>query len=170
MVNVRALVSADAQAFSDLRRQVVASAPVQMGISLQEELARPLSEFEGQLATPAPSIVFGAFAEGNLVATAGLSRPTTRASGAHKAVLWGVLTAPSYRRQSLARGLSERAIAHALSTGARRIYLYVFVPNEPAVRLYESLGFVETGREPEVLNVGGVYYDVQHMSRGYAEA
>jgi len=169
MLSFRQLTGADAQAFSELRRLVAAGSPVQMGLSLEEELRRPVSEFEEQLSAPTPSATFGAFEGDALVATAGISRPTTRPSGLHKAVLWGVFTAPSHRRQSLARSLSERAIAHAISSGVRRVYLYVFLPNEPAVRLYESLGFVATGLEPEVLFLGGTYYDIQSMSRAYAE-
>lgn len=139
-----------------------------MGLSLEEELQRSLEEFRDQLSAPAPSVVFGAFDGETLVATAGISKPTTRPSGAHKAVLWGVFTAPSYRRRSLARRLSELAIERAFSSWAERVYLYVFLPNESAIRLYESLGFTPTGREPGVLQLGGVYYDIQSMSRGRA--
>lgn len=166
MISIRELTAEDAEAFAALRKLVVADSPVQTGLSLDEELQRPLQEFREQLAAPAPSAVFGAFDAGTLVATAGISRPTTRPSGAHKAVLWGVLTAPTHRRQSLARKLSEQAIERALSTWAHRVYLYVFLPNESAVRLYESLGFTATGREPEVLRLGGAFYDIQSMSRG----
>lgn len=166
MITVRELSAKDAEAFAGLRKLVVADSPVQMGLSLEEELQRPLQEFEEQLAGPAPSAVFGAFDGESLVATAGISRPTTRPSGAHKAVLWGVFTAPTHRRQSLARKLSELALERAFSTWAQRVYLYVFLPNEAAIRLYESLGFTATGREPDVLQLGGVFYDIQSMSRG----
>jgi ribosomal protein S18 acetylase RimI-like enzyme len=165
MISVRELTGDDAAAFSTLRRMVVADSPVQMGLSLDEELLRPLDEFKEQLTAPFPSKVFGAFDGQALVATAGISRPTERPSGTHKAVLWGVLTAPSHRRRSLARELSQQAVAHAFATWARRVYLYVFLPNEPAIRLYESLGFVATGVEPEVLQLEGIYYDIQQMSK-----
>lgn len=165
-LSVRELTARDAEAFAGLRRAVVAGSPVQMGLSLEEELQRPLDEFREQLSAPAPGAVFGAFQGQLLVATAGIAQPTTRPSGAHKAVLWGVLTAPSHRRQSLARRLSELAIERAFSTWAERVYLYVFLPNEPAIRLYASLGFTATGREPGVLHLGGVYHDIQSMSRG----
>lgn len=165
MITIRELSSEDAASFSALRRAVVADSPVQMGLSLEEEMQRPLEEFRSQLAAPMPNAVFGAFDGKLLVATAGISQPTTRPSGAHKAVLWGVFTAPSYRRQSLARRLSELAIDRAFSAWARRVYLYVFLPNESAIRLYESLGFTATGREPGVLQLDGVYHDIQSMSR-----
>lgn len=166
MISIRELSAKDAEAFVGLRRAVVADSPAQMGLSLEEELQRPLQKFQEQLNEPPPSAVFGAFDGESLVATAGISRPTTRPSGAHKAVLWGVFTAPTHRRQSLARKLSELALDRAFSTWAQRVYLYVFLPNESAIRLYESMGFTATGREPGVLQLNGVYYDIQSMSRG----
>ena len=169
-VNYRTLTSADAPAFSALRRAVVADFPLGMGLTLQEELARPLSGFEEQLSAAPPNAVFGAFVGGELVATSGISWPSTNPSGAHKSVLWGVFTEPRFRRRSLSRYLVTGVIEHAFSHGARRIYLGVFVPNPAAVRLYESLGFVTTGREPEVVRLGDTYYDILHMSLGNAVA
>jgi L-amino acid N-acyltransferase YncA len=40
----------------------------------------------------------------------------------------------------------------------------VFVPNEPAVLLYRSLGFVECGAEPEAVRIGETFFDGQFMS------
>ncbi len=160
----RALTGADAPAFSALRREVVADFPLGMGLTLQEELGRPLAGFAEQLSAPAPNAVFGAFAEGRLVATSGIAWPSKFASGAHKSVLWGVFTAPAFRRRSLARALVLQAIGHAFAHDARRIYLSVYVPNPAAVRLYESLGFTTSGREPEVLRLGETYHDIQYMS------
>jgi len=163
VISIRALESGDAEAFSSLRRRVAEESTVGLGLTLEEELARPLDEFSAQLALPLPNLVLGAFDGDVLVASAGLARPTARPSGVHKAVLWGVLTAPTHRRRSLARTLSAQAVAHAFATGAKNIYLYVYMPNDAAVHLYESMGFVTTGVEPEVVNLGGVYHDIQSM-------
>lgn len=161
---IRCLTAQDAEAFSALRRAVTAENPVAMGLSLQEELARPLDGFRAQLGAPAPSAVFGAFVDAELVATAAVS-PTSRfGSAAHKRVMWGVFTKPSKRRLGLSRALVETAIAHAFTTGARRINLLVYVPNEPALALYRSLGFVECGREPEALYLDGMFFDGVNMT------
>ena len=162
---IRPLTGDDAESYSALRRQIAADCCVGLGLTLEEELARPMQEFANQLAAPAPSLMLGAFDGNALIATAGIARLTTRQSAAHKAVLWGVLTSPAYRRRALARNLSTRVIDHASATGAERVYLYVYLPNEPAVRLYESLGFVTTGVEPEAFKLDGVYHDLQQMSR-----
>ena len=57
-----------------------------------------------------------------------------------------------------------KAIAHARANQVRRINLTVFVPNEPAVQLYRSLGFVACGAEPEAVRIGETFYDGQFMS------
>lgn len=56
------------------------------------------------------------------------------------------------------------AVRHAFENGVRRVNLQVFVPNPEAVQLYLSMGFVEYGREPEAIFLGGTYYDGVHMS------
>lgn len=162
--HIRLLTAQDAEAFSALRRAVTAADPVGMGLSMQEELSRPIEGFRAQLGAPPPSAVFGVFVGGQLAATAAVS-PTSRfASAAHKRVMWGVFTNPSMRRRGLARGLVERAIEHAFTGGARRINLLVYVPNEPALALYRSLGFVQCGTEPEALQLDGTFFDGVNMT------
>lgn len=168
MIDIRPLTRSDAVAYASLRRHVAIESSIGLGLTFNEELARPIKEFADQLAYPPPNLFLGAFDGDMLVATAGIARPTSRASATHKAVLRGVLTAPSHRGRSLARELSQRVIDHAFASGARRVYLYVYLPNGTAVRLYESMGFVTTGIEPEVVKLNGVYHDVQHMSLQHA--
>ena len=167
---IRQLSASDAEAFSALRREVVAVNPLGMGLTLDEELTRPIEGFREQLSAHAPSQVLGAFVGERLVSTAGILWPSKYASGAHKALLWGVFTSPAFRRRSLARQLSTKAIEHAFSNGARRVYLGVYVPNPEATKLYESLGFSATGRELEVVKLGNEFFDIQYMSLGRAPA
>lgn len=166
----RRLTADDAEAFAALRRAVVADCPRSMGLSLAEEEMRPLDGFRAQLSARPPGGVFGLFLDGTLAATAGLAWPTPLPSGAHKAVLWGVSTAPPARRRGFARALVEQVVAQAFEHGARRVYLSVYLPNPEALRLYESLGFVATGRELEVLRLGDDYFDIQYMSLRSADA
>jgi RimJ/RimL family protein N-acetyltransferase len=160
----RHLTSEDAEKLRELRREVVAVSPVGMGTTLAEELQRPMEFFRSELSFQAPSRVFAAMSGDKLVATAGIRWPTTHPSGRHKTILYGVQTAPQFRRQSLARRLVNEAVDYAFSLGCLRIYLYVYVPNAEAVSLYESLGFQISGAEPEELHIGGTYYDLQYMS------
>jgi ribosomal protein S18 acetylase RimI-like enzyme len=160
----RALTNEDADKLRELRRAVVAVSPIGMGTTLDEELQRPEAFFRSQLSFEAPSRVFGAFSGSKLVATAGIRWPTKHPSGKHKTILYGVQTAPEFRRHGLGRRLVQQAIDHAFSSGCLRIYLYVYVPNAEAVFLYEALGFVASGAEPEELNIEDHYYDLQYMS------
>jgi len=54
-----------------------------------------------------------------------------------------VATHPDYRRQGIARRLTERAVEHARKHAAPAAWLHVREENEGAVQLYRSLGFVE---------------------------
>ena len=161
---LRQLASGDAEVFSALCREVTADNPVPMGLTLDEELTRPLQGFRDQLSYPEPNAAFGVFVGGELVGSAAVAWPSKFPSSRHKVTLWGTFVSPRYRRQGLARMLVSKAISHARANNVRRINLTVFVPNESAVRLYQSLGFVVCGAEPEAVCIAGAYYDGQIMS------
>ena len=161
---LRQLGATDAEAFSTLRREVTADNPVPMGLTLEEELTRPLQGFREQLSYPEPNAAFGVFVGTELVGSTAVAWPSKFPSSRHKVTLWGTFVSPRYRRRGFARMLVSRAISHARASGVRRINLTVFVPNEPAVRLYQSLGFVVCGAEPEAVCIAGAYYDGQFMS------
>lgn len=56
-----------------------------------------------------------------------------------------VAVAEGARRRGVARRLLETLTARLLERGIRQIFLEVRVSNTPAIRLYESLGFVIAG-------------------------
>jgi ribosomal protein S18 acetylase RimI-like enzyme len=160
----RPLTSDDAEHLKALRLAVVAVSPVGMGTTLDEELQRPLDFYRHELSFESPSQMFGAFVGDALTATAAIRWPTKHPSGKHKTILYGVQTMPAFRGNSFARRLVSEAIEYAFSHDCLRIYLYVYLPNPEAVSLYESLGFVASGAEPEELNIHGKYHDLQYMS------
>jgi len=137
-----------------------------MGLTLDEELSRPIEGFRNQLSSPLPNAVFGVFVSGELVATAAVSRTSTFASSGHKMLMWGVFTSPRFRRRGLARLVVTHAIRHAFDAGVVRINLLAYVPNDPVLALYRSLGFLECGTEPEAVHLDGRYHDGVHMSLG----
>jgi ribosomal protein S18 acetylase RimI-like enzyme len=53
---------------------------------------------------------------------------------------------PDYRRQGIARQLTERSVNHARQKGSPSAWLHVREENDGAVNLYRSLGFVERAR------------------------
>ncbi len=161
---VRQLNADDAEDFSALRRAVTAENPVQMGLSLEEEHSRPLDSFRAQLSAELPNAVYGAFFDGQLVATAAVSRTGQFPSSSHKMVMWGVFTHPAFRRQGFSRSVVEAALRHAFASGIRRVNLLVYVPNEPALQLYRSLRFIECGTEAEAICLNNIYFDGLHMT------
>ncbi|MCD6079006.1 MAG: acetyltransferase [Ramlibacter sp.] len=167
---IRPLRASDAEAFSALRRELCALHPVQMGISLEEELQRPIESFRSQLSMPVPNAVFGAFVDGELAATAAVSRSSAFLAAAHKMTMWAVFTSTRHRRRGLSRRLVEHAVAHAFANGIHRVNLTVYLPNDPALALYRSLGFVECGREPDAVQLGGRYYHGMQMTLCKAES
>ena len=65
-------------------------------------------------------------------------------SSAHVADL-GLMVARTHRRQGIGRALMEQAVRWARSAGVRKLELHVFPHNEPAIALYESMGFEREG-------------------------
>lgn len=161
-ITLRRLTAADAEAFSALRRLVAADNLVPLGLGMQEELARPLQGFRDQLSAPS-NAVFGAFVGGDLAATAAVAPSGPFASSRHKLVLWGTFVAPAYRRKGLGRTVVRHAIDHARQNGARRVNLTMYLPNPAAAALYESLGFIAWGTEPEAVCIEGTYHDGLQM-------
>jgi len=57
-----------------------------------------------------------------------------------------VVTAPHFRRQGVAARLVRSVLARALAAGMTAAWLEVRVGNQPAIALYERLGFQPCGR------------------------
>jgi len=163
---IRQLDAADAESFSRLRRELTHDNPIPMGLTMDEELSRPIEGFRAQLSSPAPNAVFGAFESDELVGTAAVSLYNNFPSSRHKALLWGVFVSPRWRRRQLGRSLVARALSHARDAGIVRVNLTVYVPNQAAIALYASFGFETSGVEKESICLAGNYHDGVQMSLG----
>lgn len=87
--------------------------------------------------------VFVAEDDGRLVGRLSLSRDP-HPSSPHVADL-GLMVAASHRGRGIGRALLRQAVRWAHEAGVRKLELHVFPWNEPAIRLYESFGFVREG-------------------------
>ena len=65
-----------------------------------------------------------------------------------EADIMNVAVAPEYRRRGIARQLLDRLRDLLAAQGIRSLTLEVRASNEPAIALYESLGYVQVGRRP----------------------
>ncbi len=88
--------------------------------------------------------VFVAVDGDGIVARLSVARDPHPASS-HVADL-GLIVAASHRRRGIGRQLLDTAVAWARGAGIRKLELHVFPWNAPAIRLYETYGFVLEGR------------------------
>ncbi len=75
----------------------------------------------------------------------------TAAPDPDTAVIEAVAVLPEARGRGVGRALMSRALEEARRAGRRRVALYVVEGNEPAVRLYTSLGFRKERTVPLLL-------------------
>jgi putative acetyltransferase len=88
-----------------------------------------------------------------------------RAAFRHSAVL-GISVAREWRQNGVGSCLMQSAIEWAKTEGdLRRIELYVFATNAPAIRLYERFGFRIEGRRKGAVRVGDEFVDDLLMAR-----
>jgi ribosomal protein S18 acetylase RimI-like enzyme len=96
-----------------------------------------------------------------LVGTIGVSRSYGQKTR-HTGSIWGMYVRPTARGKGLARILLAAAIEE-VGTSLKSLRLSVEAKNDPAIRLYESMGFVRWALEVEALKVGDVFHDEIHM-------
>ena len=101
---------------------------------------------------------FEAWAIGSLV---GLVAAYFDADG-HTAYITTVSVDPQHRKQGLASRLLIQCVAHAQERGYARVLLEVDRENEPAIALYEDLGFTMADVTDRTISMRR---DIQPMSR-----
>ena len=82
-------------------------------------------------------------------------------------LIGNVAVLPEYRRRGIARRLVEASVTYARERGAASIVLDVIAGNEPAYRLYESLGFVHLDDRYELAYTPGPQPDPVPLPDGY---
>ena len=118
-----------------------------------------------RLADP-ENVVIGRFDEADparLLAIAGVFR-MKRLKQRHRAGIWGVYCDPAARGRGYGRAVVQGAIDIARSWQGVRIIGIAVSARSPKVRaLYESLGFVHWGTEPESIQIDGVGADDDYL-------
>ena len=110
----------------------------------------------------AQAAVFVAEAGDGIVGRLSVARDPHPAS-AHVADL-GLMVAPAWRRRGIGRALLAEAVGWARESRIRKLELHVFPHNEPAIALYESVGFVREGYRKAHYRRGADYVDAILMA------
>lgn len=77
----------------------------------------------------------------------------------------GIAIGKDYRNKGIGTVMLETMISEARNTGIKTLFLRVFATNKVAHRLYEKMGFKETGRTPNIFYKDGKYIDETTMSK-----
>ncbi|MGH7045969.1 MAG: GNAT family N-acetyltransferase [Stellaceae bacterium] len=159
-VTVRRLVAEDVARYRQIRLDALKHDPDWFGSTFETESSEPPQWFADRLERAA---VFGAEDREELLGIAGFFAREGRKE-AHKGVLWGMYVRPKARTSGIGRRLVEAVIEHARKN-VEVLQLTVVKGNEPARRLYASLGFVEYGVERNSLKWNGRYWDEILMAK-----
>ncbi len=165
-MRLRLLGRADAEAFQKLRREALQDSPRSFSESVAEHDTQPLEAIAKRLSESPEHFVIGAVhldkAGEHLIGMAGFAR-NPRAKLHHKALIWGVYVAPTFRGQGIARALISEIIRRARAmNGVLQIKIEGGF-GTPASRLYQSLGFEVYGTERRALHVDGAFIDNDEM-------
>lgn len=105
---------------------------------------------------------------GELVGYVRLKPPTPLLENAHVMHVSGIAVLPSARRQGVAAALIAAAEQFAIEHGAVKLGLRVLGTNQPAIALYERLGFEREGMLRGEFLIDGQYVDDHAMAKRLA--
>ena len=164
-IEIRRLTEEDAADFYRLRLEALEREPRAFSSSPEEHRAMTLDVIAKRLGVGAGerNFVMGAVVEERLIGMAGFYQeegPKTR----HKGHIWGVYVNADWRGKGIARVLMSEIIERVRAKKEiEQVYLAVAVGQDPAKKLYESLGFEVYGREPRAIKIGDQYVDEEMM-------
>ena len=154
-IEIRRLMAADAAVYRDIRLEALRLSPEAFGSAFETESVQPIGWFAQRLESGA--VILGAFCGGELVGIVGFvvaDGPKRQ----HKGTLVGMYVRQAARRVGAGRRLVDAALDLAAQS-VELVQLIVVDGTDPALRLYQSAGFVEYGLERHALKIDGRYYD-----------
>jgi RimJ/RimL family protein N-acetyltransferase len=166
MISVREATSADAAALLAHLKALAAEPGINIPLA-PDEITTTLEQERALLADMAASpraIMLVAEAAGAIVGELSLKAISSRRAVQHVATL-GMSVKAEWRRKGVGRELMTAALEWAPAAGIKRIELYVYARNTPAIALYEQLGFVVEGRRRKFIREGDTYLDDLVMAR-----
>ncbi|WP_310831659.1 GNAT family N-acetyltransferase [Paenibacillus pedocola] len=162
---IRVLNPADAGNYREIRLQSLLDHPEAFLSSYEKEKEMPLEITRSRLEPAEGRFTLGGFTERDELA--GVVTFIRESSGKirHKGNVYAMYVSPAARNRKLGYKLMKELIVRAGQLpGLERINLTVFSDNDPAKRLYTSLGFSCYGTERKAVKLDGVYLDEDLMT------
>jgi RimJ/RimL family protein N-acetyltransferase len=169
MITLRTISKHDVHEFWRLRLEGLHRNPESFSASYEESVKLSIEVAKDRIGETEENYVIGAFDENNgLVGMAGFRREQTLKLK-HKAFIWGVYVTDMYRNQGVGKKMLEEIITRSKQLHELKlIYLSATATNEPAKRLYQSMGFKSYGVERNAMKVGQEYLDEEWMALHFA--
>ncbi|WP_445491252.1 GNAT family N-acetyltransferase [Niallia sp. 03133] len=161
-MNIAILEAKDAEIYRMIRLEALKTNPEAFGSSYEEESKYSLEKFETRL-IGGQAYTLGAYEKAQLLGVVTLVLEQKNKLK-HRAAINAMYVSLPKRGSGIARKLMEAAISKAKQLGGiEQIYLTVVSGNEPAKKLYNSLGFETFGIDKKALKIGHEYFDEELM-------
>lgn len=158
-MEIRPLTADDAEAWWQLRLEMLRNDPASFADSAEEHLTTNVEIARERLGGGGPTdFVIGVFEDGKLTGTAGFFR-RANAKERHKGHVWGVYVSPESRGKGVGRALMLEIIRRARQIEGIEQITLVASARLPAQKLYHAVGFESYGVEPHSLKIGTEYVD-----------
>lgn len=165
-ISVREATPADAAALLAHLKALAAEPGINIPLA-PDEITTTLDQEKSLLASIAEApnaIMLVAEADDALVGELSLRAISPRRAVCHVATL-GMSVKHGWRGKGIGRMLMAAALEWAPTAGIKRIELYVYERNEPALELYKSFGFEIEGKRKQFIREGDTYLDDYVMAR-----
>jgi len=159
-IDVKILNVTELNDFREIRLSALKQCSKMFGSTYAVEIEKPLKFFENCLLS---LTIFGAYYENKIIGMATLIQEMG-IKFAHKAYLSSMFVEPIFQRKGIASQLMN-AIIKDRKKQIEQILLTVAADNQPAIHLYEKLGFQTYGVELKALKENGKYVDELLMKR-----
>jgi ribosomal protein S18 acetylase RimI-like enzyme len=163
-VEIRTIRPDEWPALREIRLRALMDAPDAFGATFAEESVSPDEAWQHRADRPDGTMIVAVDDAGRFVGM-GSGGPAPDAFAF--AAIYGMWIAPEARGQRIGEGIIRAVARWAIDRGYEGIGLGVTLGNEPAIRLYERLGFRDTGERFPLRD--GTDLTIQVMATSLAE-